>query len=35
MTVTGGVRDISCRLFAYQALLNGEHGLSLDHMFGF
>ncbi len=29
------VRDLTCRLFGYQGLLNGETAFSLDHMFGF
>lgn len=29
------IRDLSCRLFGYHGLLNGEDSFSLDHMFGF
>ncbi len=29
------VRDITCRLFGYHGLVNGERAFSLDHMFGF
>ena len=29
------IRDLTCRLFGYHGLLNGEASFSLDHMFGF
>jgi len=29
------IRDLSCRLFGYHGVLDGEGGFSLDHMFGF
>ncbi|GFE96632.1 hypothetical protein [Gluconobacter sp. Gdi] len=29
------IRDLTCRLFGYHGLENGEGGFSLDHMFGF
>ena len=29
------VRDITCRLFGYHGVLNGDGAFSLDHMFGF
>ena len=29
------IRDVTCRLFGYHGLLNGEDSFSLDHMFGF
>jgi hypothetical protein len=29
------IRDLSCRLFGYHGLLNGDDSFSLDHMFGF
>lgn len=29
------VRDLTCRLFGYHGLLEGEGAFSLDHMFGF
>ncbi|MFP5344903.1 MAG: hypothetical protein ACLGGU_04615 [Gammaproteobacteria bacterium] len=29
------VRDLTCRLFGYHGLVNGNHAFSLDHMFGF
>jgi len=29
------VRDLSCRLFGYHGVLDGEGAFSLDHMFGF
>jgi hypothetical protein len=29
------IRDLSCRLFGYHGLLNGESAFSFDHMFGF
>jgi hypothetical protein len=35
---TGGyiiIRDVTCRLFGYHGLLNGDGPFSLDHMFGF
>ena len=29
------IRDLTCRLFGYHGLMNGETSFSLDHMFGF
>lgn len=29
------IRDVTCRLFGYHGLMNGENAFSLDHMFGF
>jgi hypothetical protein len=29
------IRDLTCRIFGYHGLLNGEQSFSLDHMFGF
>jgi len=29
------IRDVTCRLFGYHGLLNGNASFSLDHMFGF
>jgi hypothetical protein len=29
------IRDVTCRLFGYHGLMNGEKAFSLDHMFGF
>ncbi|MFQ5774774.1 MAG: hypothetical protein ACE5GS_09675 [Kiloniellaceae bacterium] len=29
------VRDVTCRLFGYHGLVNGETAFSFDHMFGF
>ncbi len=29
------VRDLTCRLFGYHGLVDGEGGFSFDHMFGF
>ena len=29
------VRDLTCRLFGYHGLINGNGAFSLDHMFGF
>jgi hypothetical protein len=29
------IRDLSCRLFGYHGVLDGNGGFSLDHMFGF
>ena len=29
------IRDLTCRLFGYHGLDNGQGGFSLDHMFGF
>jgi len=29
------IRDVTCRLFGYHGLLNGDDSFSLDHMFGF
>ncbi len=29
------IRDLSCRLFGYHGVLDGDGGFSLDHMFGF
>jgi hypothetical protein len=29
------VRDLTCRLFGYHGLVNGESAFSFDHMFGF
>ena len=29
------IRDMTCRLFGYHGLVNGETAFSLDHMFGF
>ncbi len=29
------IRDVTCRLFGYHGLLNGEKAFCLDHMFGF
>jgi len=29
------IRDMSCRLFGYHGVLDGEGGFSFDHMFGF
>ena len=29
------IRDVTCRLFGYHGLMDGQGGFSLDHMFGF
>ncbi|WP_282606441.1 hypothetical protein [Pelagibius sp. Alg239-R121] len=29
------IRDVTCRLFGYHGLVNGESAFSFDHMFGF
>ena len=29
------IRDMTCRLFGYHGLIQGDNGFSLDHMFGF
>jgi hypothetical protein len=29
------IRDITCRLFGYHGLLNGDKAFCIDHMFGF
>ena len=29
------IRDVTCRLFGYHGLVNGEKAFSFDHMFGF
>ena len=29
------IRDMTCRLFGYHGLIQGNNGFSLDHMFGF
>ena len=29
------IRDMTCRLFGYHGLFNGDSAFSLDHMFGF
>ena len=29
------IRDVTCRLFGYHGLIDGEESFSLDHMFGF
>ncbi len=29
------IRDVTCRLFGYHGLVNGDHAFCMDHMFGF
>ncbi len=29
------IRDLTCRLFGYHGMVNGEHAFCMDHMFGF